>query len=336
MSGRGRPLLAAAACLVPPGAFADVALAPSAAWVVVSTPQLVAEFDTLWAVSDVHGRLEPLKQLLVAAKLVAPDPENLRWNALARRQMLVVLGDCIDGGADSVAVVLLLERLQREAAGAGSRVVVLLGNHEAAFLADPGANATRELLSSSRRARLGPAQGMTPLELRDSEFGRYLGQLPVAAFIGSWLFAHGGYIDAEADPAALRAYLARVERDHAAGRWRSLAGLADDKSILTFHRWWAHPNRLARMRSSLQILGLNGVLIGHDPEALGAPRTIAMNRAGWLMKLDTGLKTMRTRGALLRCAVRDIVRDGELAMSAAGQPTCATLSSDAVGNIAVR
>ncbi len=335
MSGSGRALLAAAAWLVSPAAFADVPFTSSAAWVVVSTPQLAAEYDTLWAVSDVHGRLEPLEQLLVAAGLAARGEGGLRWNAAARRQLLVVVGDCIDGGPDSVAVVLLLAQLQHEAADAGSRVVVLLGNHEAAFLANPNANATRELLSSARRARLGPRQGMRPLELYESEFGRYLRRLPVAAFIGSWLFAHGGYLDAEPDPTALRAYLVRVERDQAAGRWRE-GGLAGPGSILAFHRWWADAGRLAQMRRSLDALGLNGLLIGHDPDALGAPRAIAMNRAGWLMKLDTGLKTLRTRGALLRCAVRDIVHDGLLAMSAAGKPVCAALSSDAAGEIAVR
>ncbi len=40
------------------------------------------------------------------------------------------LGDVVDRGADSLALLGLLERLARSAAAAGGRVQALLGNHE--------------------------------------------------------------------------------------------------------------------------------------------------------------------------------------------------------------
>src|SRR5438270_10817828 len=62
---------------------------PSPAWVTVSTEELRADFDTLWAVSDVHGRLPELDQLLVAAGLVTRDgTDQVVWNP-ARRSHLV-------------------------------------------------------------------------------------------------------------------------------------------------------------------------------------------------------------------------------------------------------
>ena len=126
-------------------------LPPSPAWVTLSTEQLRADFDTLWAVSDVHGRLEELDQLLVVANLVKREGEDrVVWNRAQPRQLLVVLGDYIDGGRDSVGVVLRFAQLSEQAAAAGSRVIALLGNHEAAFLADLK-TADRHLLSSAHR-----------------------------------------------------------------------------------------------------------------------------------------------------------------------------------------
>lgn len=336
MKGRWRPLLAAAACALPCSASPRAALPDSAAWVVLPTSELAAGYDTLWAISDVHGQLGALERLLVAAKLAGGGaPSRLHWSPAARRQLLLVVGDCLDGGQDSVAVVLLLQQLQREAAEAGSRVVVLLGNHEAAFLANPQANATSELMASAPRARLGPARGMTPLQLYESEFGRYLRQLPVAAFVGTWLFAHAGYIDAEADPASLREYFAHIDRELAAGGTQAYAALAGRRSILAYHNWWDSGRKMAAMKASLRLLGMNGLVIGHDPDALGAHRDIAVNREGWLMKLDTGLKWGRSAGTLLRCRVADIVREDALAMTAGGRPTCAALSSRAEREIVV-
>ncbi len=188
-----------------PGAHESPAIVASAAWVVIPTSELVAAYDTVWAISDVHGRLAQLENLLLAAKLAVRTPSGaLEWNRAASRQLLVVVGDCIDGGEDSVGVVLLLKTLQEQSAASRSRVVVLLGNHEVAFLADP-ASATAELIASAMRAGLGPRSGLTSSQLYESEFGRYLKRLPAGAVIGTWLFAHAGYIDAEPERLALRA-----------------------------------------------------------------------------------------------------------------------------------
>lgn len=285
--------IAVSLCLVP----------ASGAWVTVPAGELHALYDVLWAVSDVHGQKAALERMLVAAGLAVPTDrgERIRWNPSARRQLLVVAGDSIDGGDDSVGTVLLLRSLQREAEAAGSRVIVLLGNHEVAFLAGGG---TSELLwSASRWAEILdlPARP-TAKELRQSAFGEYLRALPIAAFVGTWLFAHGGYLGGGSDCAALQASLgrlaARVEpRDRAAFR-----ALLDEGAIAGHRRWWAERDVLSSVKRRLDLLGLDGLVIGHDPDALGAAGTIAMSRSGWLMKLDTGLKR-GSRGMLLRCEV---------------------------------
>lgn len=299
---------------------ADV-VPPSRACVKIPAAELAARYDTLFAVSDVHGRLEELEQLLVGSGLAVRRGPEVAWSG--GRALLVVAGDLIDGGPDSVGVVLLLERLQREAAAGDGRVVVLLGNHEAKLLARPRSASPEVMASAARhRAELGLPRWFGPRALERTAFAGFLRELPVAAFIGSWLFAHAGYVDSEGGEPALRAWFVELDETLAPRDAGAFATLLDPRSIVEYHDWWTSEKHLAKMRRRLRDLGLNGLVFGHDPDALGARGTIAMNRDGWLIKLDAGLKSGPTRGMLLRCEVRDIVTSDELAMLRDGGPTC--------------
>ena len=299
-------------------------LPPSDAWVTISTEELRARYDTLWAISDVHGRLGELEQLLVASGLCVNQAGRIAWNRERSRQILLVVGDLLNGGKESVGVVLLLEGLQPEAAAAGSRLVVLMGNHEVEFLANP-ALASRDLLRSAWRAGLGPKKGVTGEQLAQSGIGDYLRKLPVAAFVGTWLFAHAGYIDVKDGVPAMQAYFAALS---AAVVRPDYPALVQRKSILEYHNWWADKHKRKRMRRRLRTLGMNGLLFGHDPDALGVYGAMAIDRDGWLMKLDTGMKIGQSKGMLLKCEVAALVRGSELVMEEGGSPICRVLEPD--------
>jgi Calcineurin-like phosphoesterase len=302
---------------------------PSPAWVTISTEQLRADFDTLWAVSDVHGQLEELDQLLVAANLATSKGEDqVVWNHARPRQLLVVVGDYIDGGPDSVGVALRFDQLSAQAAAAGSRIIALLGNHEAEFLANPG-TADRHLLSSAhhRRKELELPKRPTGEELSNSEFGRFLRGLPIAAFIGSWLFAHAGYIDAKDDRPSVLGYFAGLAStwSREGERYRALL---DPKSIVSYHNWWRHRRLRRGMMARLKALGLDGLVFGHDPDALGYQNMIAMDPDGWFIKVDAGMKDGASPGMLLRCDLARVVRGSRLAMTTEGRPNCQVLMPD--------
>jgi len=311
-----------------------VPLPESPAWVTISTEDLRARYDTLWAVSDVHGRLQALEGLLPAAGLAARDEHGtLHWIPGRARQLLVVVGDSIDGGPDSVGVVFLLHALQGEAAAAGSRLVVLLGNHEVDFLANP-AKASRELVSSASRAGLRLRRKRPGEQLAAGEFGRFLREMPVMAFVGSWLFAHAGYLDADGE-AGLRAWFSRLASSWSqeGDRYRRLRG---PRSVVSYHGWWKTPVQRSLMKSRLASLGLDGLVFGHNPGAFGAPGTLAVAE-GWATKLDTGMKGGHSGGMLLRCEVASLIRGTSLAMSENGRPTCRALAPDgAIHELAVR
>lgn len=92
------------------------------------------------ALGDVHGKLDKMVSLLRGTGLA--DAE-LAW--IGGEQHLVLCGDLVDRGGRDRAVLDLARRLQEEAAAAGGRVHVLLGNHEVM-------NLTRNFLYVSRES----------------------------------------------------------------------------------------------------------------------------------------------------------------------------------------
>ncbi len=102
-----------ALCLAAPGAAA------SPASIRLPAP------ERLVAVGDVHGDFAALVEVLLAARII--DDEQ-RW--IGGPTHLVSIGDLLDRGDASRAVMDLLMQLQAEAVEAGGRVHVVLGNHE--------------------------------------------------------------------------------------------------------------------------------------------------------------------------------------------------------------
>jgi len=76
----------------------------------------------LYAIGDIHGRADLLAELLAA---IAADADRR-----AAKNRLVYLGDYVDRGPDSAAVV----ELVLDGAPPGFRVVALMGNHEEMML----------------------------------------------------------------------------------------------------------------------------------------------------------------------------------------------------------
>jgi hypothetical protein len=167
------------------------------------------------AFADVHGAYAELTGLLRSVGVV---DEDLRWTG--GRTHLVSVGDLLDRGADSRKVMDLLMRLQGEAATAGGRVHVVLGNHEAmnvlgdlryvdpgeyAAFADEEPRGQRDALRAEWTARngadsaaafdakfppgyFGHRAGFSPR----GRYGQWLLGLPVAIVVNDSVFMHGG------------------------------------------------------------------------------------------------------------------------------------------------
>lgn len=93
---------------------------------------LFLETDSpVFAIGDVHGDIQQTIRALKIAGLVgwnSTDVKDVHWTGGTKH--LVQLGDFMDRGDDEIGILLLLRKLQREAAAAGGGVHVLNGNHE--------------------------------------------------------------------------------------------------------------------------------------------------------------------------------------------------------------
>ena len=96
----------------------------------VSTAAPAQAGGRIVAVGDIHGAYDEFVAILQQAGLI--DAE-MHWTG--GDSILVQTGDLFDRGVKVREVMDLLMRIQQEAAAAGGRVIVLLGNHEAMVLA---------------------------------------------------------------------------------------------------------------------------------------------------------------------------------------------------------
>ncbi len=152
--------------------------------------------ERVYAIGDVHGRLDLLNQLF----------EMIRADHAARadaRALVVLLGDLIDRGPDSRGVV---ERIRQGLDWA--RTIPLMGNHEAAMLnalegsgeqlqawLRVGGNtslvswgvAADLLATGTRDAILAAARAAIPLEDRG-----WIGRLRTHLQLGDYYFVHAG------------------------------------------------------------------------------------------------------------------------------------------------
>ena len=159
-------------------------------------PASVPDNVRVYAVGDIHGRLDLLQQLW---KMIEADAANT-----SAKKLVVFIGDYVDRGPDSKGVLEFLRNLRLE----GGTVLCLRGNHDQAvldFIADANFyrswknfGAPETLLSYGVRPPLFDNDG--ELERARSEFVekcpadhvKFLESLPYSYTVGSYFFSHAG------------------------------------------------------------------------------------------------------------------------------------------------
>lgn len=154
---------------------------------------------TVYAVGDVHGRLDLLDLLL---GMIKADAER---RSPAAPPLLIMLGDYVDRGPDSRGV---LERMIKLASAPDFETTALMGNHERAmlnFLRDPAAH--KAWLSYGGRETI-QSYGVTPvasnahddelidcaakLESQVAPHLDFLRGLKLSHVVGNYAFVHAG------------------------------------------------------------------------------------------------------------------------------------------------
>jgi hypothetical protein len=246
------------------------------------------------ALGDVHGGYDRLVHLLTAGGLIAADggkPGGYVW--AGGQRILVCTGDLIDKGDKSIEVLDLMMSLEEQARAAGGEVVVMLGNHEAEFLADPSNDKAVEF-----RAELS-AKGIDPAAIASgaSPYGAWLKNRPFAAKVNDWFFAHGGNTNGE----SIAELSADFKKAVDAGKWDAKSIIGED-SLLEARLWWEQGDHSKKLiEKYLEAVGANHIVFGHDPSAFGDKGVMTAEKDGRLILIDVGMSPAidYSQGALL-------------------------------------
>lgn len=252
----------------------------------------IVQIDTaseVYAISDIHGGYAELGTLLTQNGLISgfnQDPAkaaSIKWTG--KTAIFVVAGDLIDKGVESLGVIDLLRALEPQAARAGGRLVVTMGNHEAEFLDDPkndkatasdndGIGITVEL----KKKGIDPkafAAGTDP-EGR----GAWLRSLPMAVRIKKWFFSHGGNTGGDSIDKLEKRFESALDGKNGFGDKDITGG----DSILEAQSWWGK-----KAKDYADKLGVKHMVFGHDPGALDDRGRILAAEDGALIKIDVNM-----------------------------------------------
>jgi hypothetical protein len=285
-------------------AGAAAAASPAAARDWKTFPAIV-QVDTaadIFAIGDAHGDWQRLAKVLAGAKLIdAPPaaPAQVKWSGGAA--VLVITGDMIDKGPDSIGVLALVRALRSDAAAHGGRVIITMGNHEAEFLATPGGSKTEEFSNELVKAHLDPKK----VGNCEGDIGEFLCTLPIAVRVNDWFFSHGG----NSNGRTIDALEAAIEAG--ADKGFDTPELVGKNSILEARLnsqgpcglpWFQdgcskkHPKRLL-LEGYIQTLGVHHLVQGHQygnvtfPDGVKRQRGHFYQRYGLLFLIDTGMSS---------------------------------------------
>jgi hypothetical protein len=233
-------------------------------------------------IGDIHGRADVLARALNCLGLA---DEGGRW--CGGQATLVQLGDLIDRGPSSLAVLRMMMRLSEQAPAGGGSVTVLMGNHEllalgAAFAGAPplrawwfdnGGDAT---YLEWRRSQAGA--GSKDVEAFFAEFGpqgtygRWLSRCPATALVGGYLCSHAGVTAGELPVLADRLAQALADGETLAGC------LIRDPLFGSEGPFWRR-----RLDPAQLPAGIVRQVIGHTPG-----RGVLVSAGGKVVNMDVG------------------------------------------------
>jgi hypothetical protein len=139
--------------------------------------------EDIYAIGDAHSDYNRLRKALHGAGLT---DESGHW--IAGHAVLVSTGDMIDKGPRALDVLLFYKTLRDDARSQGGNVIILAGNHEAEFLANPAAPKGAVFARQLKEAHIDPAEAGAC----KGSTGEFLCSLAFGARINEWFFSHAG------------------------------------------------------------------------------------------------------------------------------------------------
>ena len=243
-------------------------------------------------IGDVHGQLAKLRDLLRGADLIRKDKDET-W--CGGDSTLWLMGDLVNHGPDGIGAVALVMRLQQQAARAGGRVQVLLGNHDVLLLAAhrfgtrpiPGQDETFRHHWHESGGQPADLERITP------EHTRWLSSLPAMARQGDHLLAHADALlytrYGQSIAQVNQAITALLQSDDAAGWFQLLEEFNEHQAFVDA------VTGAERARVFLRHFGGEQIVHGHTPisKMTGQPaeavREPLLYASGHCLDVDPGM-----------------------------------------------
>jgi len=248
-------------------------------------------------VGDAHSDYTHLVRALDAAGIIAgrPDrPEQVGWRA--GRAVLISTGDMIDKGPRALDVLKLYQILRVQARLAGGDVVLLAGNHEAEFLADPVAPKGDMFVRQLKAAGISPAD----VAACKGDTGSFLCSLAFAARVNDWFFSHAGRSNGRTLSQLASDLRAGVEKD--GFRTQELLGVDSplEGRPTSDGRQWFDSGLPAQDEKQLlanwaHAMGVGHIVQAHEPSEIRFADGVIRNkgemfqRFGLVFFIDTGM-----------------------------------------------
>lgn len=182
----------------------------------------------------------------------------------------------------------------REAPSGDGRVLILLGNHEAEFLASPTGTKTAVFQEELSRAGFAPADVAGG---RDAQgIGNFLRAMPLAARVGTYLFSHAGWYSKNTSWSAFAAHAKSLlaERRYDDIFVTGPHSILEEKDEIpaggtTAVKWYDDPVAVHSLEQRITAMPLYGVVFGHQPHAFGFKRKIGAVDALRIIKIDSSM-----------------------------------------------
>lgn len=241
--------------------------------------------ERLLMLSDMEGQFDKFVALLRANGVL---DATLHWRYGPGH--IVLVGDLVDRGEHSTALLWLIYRLDAEATAAGGALHYVLGNHEQMLLSGRSKYWAPRQVAFAKA--LG-AEGERKLYGAASVLGAWLASKPVIARVGDHLFVHGGISQAFMSRSLTIAEANRIARPYLFTELQVLP--ADAAAVIgelgvTWYRGMALPDDPMFVRESDPKSHLESVLAHYDVKRLAIGHTIVPNvgpeQSGRLLRLD--------------------------------------------------
>ncbi|MCL1909244.1 MAG: metallophosphoesterase [Holophagaceae bacterium] len=244
----------------------------------------------IFAVSDVHGAFDVMRNLLIAHKVI--DSKN-RW--IFGKGHLVIAGDVADRGDHMTEAYWFVRALEEGAAKARGGVHLLIGNHEEMLL-----SGDYRYLNPLYTSRVEGMPDLAQLWGSDSEIGKWIRSRPVMMKFGDTLFLHGGvspeFLARDMDIAAVNREMRFVPREERNDLDKFLLGSSGPL--------WYRGLILGDQQNSVSQSDLDKILAHFKVKRIAVGHTTVVNASafhdGKVIAIDAGIQHGRSEGVFFQ------------------------------------